>query len=142
MYQEYHKAFTEVYEILNLMSHQLQDKIPNEFYEMIKNERDINYFPNIKEPLEKQKLKKETIIILGLMYRDFLSSPEERIKLQKKDAEEFASITTIKFEKNNKSNIILEDTSNIIRSNNMLIIKEEKWYKKILIFTQKIFNKN
>ena len=142
MYQEYHKAFTEVYEILNLMSHQLQDKIPNEFYEMIKNERDINYFPNIKEPLEKQKLKKETIIILGLMYRDFLSSPEERIKLQKKDAEEFASITTIKFEKNNKSNIILEDTSNIIKSNNMLIIKEEKWYKKILIFIQKIFNKN
>ena len=142
MYQEYHKAFTEVYEILNLMSHQLQDKIPNEFYEMIKNERDINYFPNIKEPLEKQKLKKETIIILGLIYRDFLSSPEERIKLQKKDAEEFASITTIKFEKNNKSNIILEDTSNIIKSNNMLIIKEEKWYKKILIFIQKIFNKN
>ena len=38
MYQEYHKAFTEVYEILNLMSHQLQDKIPNEFYEMIEDE--------------------------------------------------------------------------------------------------------
>ncbi len=34
-------------------------------------EKAKTYCPNIQEPLEKQKLKDETIIILGLIYRDF-----------------------------------------------------------------------
>lgn len=38
---------------------------------MIEEEKEETYYPNIQEPLEEQKLKNETIIILGLIYRDF-----------------------------------------------------------------------
>ena len=72
------EAFTEVNEIIKLMPEELVNKIPSKFREMIQEERDRNYVPDIKEPLENCKLKEETIIILGLMYRDFLCSPEEK----------------------------------------------------------------
>ena len=81
MKQEYRKAFTEVNAIIQLMPEELVDKIPSKFRVMLEEEEDKDYYPNIKEPLEEQKLKEETIIILGLIYRDFLCSPEERLTI-------------------------------------------------------------
>ena len=78
MKQEYKEAFTEINIIIKMMPDELAKKIPGKFKEMIENERDTNYMPNIQEPLEKQRLKNETIVILGLIYRDFLCSPEEK----------------------------------------------------------------
>ena len=83
------EAFAEVNEIIKLMPLELVKKIPSKFREMIVEEKDNNYIPDIKEPIEKCKLKNETIIILGLIYRDFLCSPDERKKLQEKDAREY-----------------------------------------------------
>ena len=80
------EAFSEVYEIFKLMPQELLNKIPKKFYEIIKEERDKEYLPNIKEPIENQKLKDETIILLGLIYRDFLCSQDEKKRLQEKDA--------------------------------------------------------
>ncbi len=90
--QEYREAFTEVYEIFQLMPDELIEKIPEQFYKMVEEERDKSYFPKIKEPLEEQKLKNETIIILGLIYRDFLCPLEERKRLQMEDAKELQEI--------------------------------------------------
>lgn len=84
MKPEYREAFEEIYEIFSLMPKELLKKIPTKFYEMIEEERDTNYSPNIQEPLEKQKLKNETIIILGLIYRDFLCSLDEKKKITRK----------------------------------------------------------
>ena len=92
MKQEYRKAFTEVNAIIQLMPEELVDKIPSKFRVMLEEEEDKDYYPNIKEPLEEQKLKEETIIILGLIYRDFLCSPEERKELQEKDAKELQEV--------------------------------------------------
>ncbi len=147
MKQEYKEAFTEVNEIIKMMPDELANKIPNKFKEMIENERDKKYNPNIQEPLEKQRLKNETIIILGLIYRDFLCSPDEKRKLQEKDARELQEVQNVieqeireKYNpddifKTKKQNIIEEDTD-------MIIVKEEKWYKKIFSFIKKLFNKN
>ena len=88
MKQEYKEAFTEVYEIIKLMPSELTSKIPDEFIKMLEEEKDNTYFPQIKEPIENEKLKDETIVILGLIYRDFLCSREERRNLQEKDAKE------------------------------------------------------
>ena len=86
------EAFAEVNEIIKLMPLELVKKIPSKFREMIVEEKDNNYIPDIKEPIEKCKLKNETIIILGLIYRDFLCSPDERKKLQEKDARELQEV--------------------------------------------------
>ena len=46
----------------------------------------------IQEPLEQQKLKKETLVILGLIYRDFLCDEQERKELKIQDAQELEKI--------------------------------------------------
>ena len=49
--QEYRKAFTEVNEIIKIMPNELVEKIPIKFRQMIEEEKDTEYNPNIKEPL-------------------------------------------------------------------------------------------
>lgn len=153
MKQEYMEAFTEVNEIIKLMPEELVNRIPSKFREMIQEERDRNYVPDIKEPLENCKLKEETIIILGLMYRDFLCSPEERKKLQEKDAKELQEVKKaieeearqkynpedlFKNKKNEEKVTYKEETE----EKSMTIVQEEKWYQKIFNIIKNIFKRN
>ncbi len=147
------EAFTEVNEIIKLMPEELVNRIPSKFREMIQEERDRNYVPDIKEPLENCKLKEETIIILGLMYRDFLCSPEERKKLQEKDAKELQEVKKaieeearqkynpedlFKNKKNEEKVTYKEETE----EKSMTIVQEEKWYQKIFNIIKNIFKRN
>lgn len=147
------EAFTEVNEIIKLMPEELVNQIPSKFREMIQEERDRNYVPDIKEPLENCKLKEETIIILGLMYRDFLCSPEERKKLQEKDAKELQEVKKaieeearqkynpedlFKNKKNEEKVTYKEETE----EKSMTIVQEEKWYQKIFNIIKNIFKRN
>lgn len=153
MKQEYREAFTEVNEIIKIMPNELVNKIPSKFKEMIEEERDKEYNPNIQEPLEKCKLKNETIIILGLIYRDFLCSPDEKRKLQEKDARELQNVQEaiekeIR-EKYNPDDIFKRKTQNIneatqsnIENTSMIVVPEEKWYKKIFNLIKNLFIRN
>ena len=148
---EYREAFEEIYEIFNLMPKELLNKIPTRFFEMIKEERDTNYCPNIQEPLEKQKLKNETIIILGLIYRDFLCSTEEKRRLQEKDTkelqEEEKALEEEIREKYNLDDIFKNRNRNIYKERQsakemrMTIVQEEKWYQKIFNIIKNLFNR-
>ena len=147
------EAFSEIYEIFKIMPQELLDKIPNKFYEMIEEERDKNYIPDIKEPLENEKLKDETIVILGLIYRDFLCSTNERKRLQAKDAKELQEVqeqieNEIR-EKYNPDDIFKNGNKNIdnipekqIEEKNMIVFQEEKWYKKIFNLIKNLFHSN
>ena len=146
------EAFAEVNEIIKLMPLELVKKIPSKFREMIVEEKDNNYIPDIKEPIEKCKLKNETIIILGLIYRDFLCSPEERKKLQEKDAKELQEVEKAieegirekynpddLFKKRNPNNT--EESNDKDENTSMIVIKEEKWYQKIFNIIKGIFKR-
>lgn len=146
------KAFAEVNEIIKLMPLELVKKIPSKFREMIVEEKDNNYIPDIEEPIEKCKLKNETIIILGLIYRDFLCSPDERKKLQEKDARELQEVQKAVeeeirerynpddiFKKKNQNNI--EESNNKEENTSMIVIQEEKWYQKIFNLIKGLFRK-
>ena len=141
MKQEYREAFTEVNVIIQLMPEELVNKVPSRFRVMLEEEKDKNYHPDIKEPLEEQKLKEETIIILGLIYRDFLCSPEERKELQEKDAKELQEVQ-MAMEEEMREKYNPDDIFKNRRKNNseeqshtentsMIVVKEEKWYQKI-----------
>ena len=92
MERVYEEAFYEVDEVLKLMPIDLRSKIPIQFRQVISENKAKNYKKDIHEPLNEQELKKETVIILGLIYRDFLASPEEKEKLQKQDLDEIQKI--------------------------------------------------
>ena len=110
--ENYKKAFKEVDEIFKIMPESFVDKIPNSFKKLISSEMDINYEPNIKEPLEEVELLVDTKIILGLIYRDFLCSVEERKRLQKKDSEELQKNLEEIQKKYDVSNIFKNDIKN------------------------------
>lgn len=152
MKQEYKEAFTEVIEIIKMMPNELANKIPSKFKEMLEDESDKEYNPNIQEPLEQQKLKNETIIILGLIYRDFLCPPDEKRKLQEKDAKKLQEVQkNIEdevrqkynpddlFKKRNQNNT--EKTHNLGENNSMLVVQEQKWYQKIFNIIKGIFKR-
>ena len=148
--QEYKEAFTEVNEIIKMMPDELTNKIPSKFKEMLEDERDKEYSPNIQEPLEKQKLKNETIIILGLIYRDFLCSSDEKRKLQEKDARELQEVQKALEEelreKYNPDNIFKKKNENKGEVQNfeetaIAVVQEEKWYKKIFNLIRSLFQR-
>ena len=151
MKQEYKEAFAEVNEIIKMMPIELVNKIPSKFREMIVEEKDKNYIPDIKEPIEKCKLKNETIIILGLIYRDFLCSPDERKKLQEKDARELQEVEKAIEEEirekynpddifKNRNKIVLQEEQPS-EETRMTIVQEEKWYQKIFNLIKGLFRK-
>lgn len=152
MKKEYMEAFTEVNEIIKMMPNELVKKIPNKFIEMIEEERDKEYYPNIQEPLEKQRLKNETIIILGLIYRDFLCSPEEKRRLQEKDARELQEVQKAIEEeireKYNPDDIFKNKRQNIVEriqpteeNTSMIVVRKEKWYEKIFNLVKGLFKR-
>lgn len=148
MKQEYKEAFTEVNEIIKMMPDELVNKIPSKFREMLEDERDKEYNPNIQEPLEKCKLKNETIIILGLIYRDFLSSPDEKRKLQEKDARELQEVQKAiedeirqKYNPNDLFKKHNTTDNQLIEECKSITIIEEKWYKKLYKLIKSIFKR-
>ena len=80
MNNSYSKALTEVNSILEYSSQDVIAKIPFKFREFILNNMDKNYIFNVQlgKSLEEQNLKKETKYILSLIYRDFLTTKEQR----------------------------------------------------------------
>ena len=147
MERAYEEAFTEVEEVLKLMPIDLVSRIPAQLRQTISENKATNYKIVIKEPLEEQKLKKETIVILGLIYRDFLASPEEREKLQIKDSEELRKIEQQMKEQfdvenvfNNKKRYkILEENQT---SKDLTLYKEPNFLVKFFNMIKGIFNKN
>ena len=153
MRREYREAFSEVNEIIKLMPTELVDKIPMDFIEIIEREKSKEYFPNIQEPIENVNLKKETIILLGLIYRDFLCTPEEKQKIYEEEkiqlellekenelkektnyAEVLKNIADSK-----KESINIENSEEKSLETRMITIQKEKWYQKIFGMLKKIF---
>ena len=132
-----------------MMPDELVNKIPSKFREMLEDERDKEYNPNIQEPLEKCKLKNETIIILGLIYKDFLCSQDEKRRLQEKDVRELQEVQRAIEEEirekynpddifKNKREIKDEE---ITEEKSLTVVKEEKWYQKIFNLIKGIFRR-
>ena len=105
MERVYEEAFSEVDEILKLMPIDLRSKIPMQFRQAISQNKAKNYKSDIHEPLKEQELKRETVIILGLIYRDFLSSPEEKEELLAEDEEELKRMIEEDKEKERHSSV-------------------------------------
>ncbi len=141
MKEKYREAFSEVAQIINLMPSNLLSRIPLEFKQIIQEEKSKTYMPNITEPLEQCELKNETIIILALIYRDFLCSQKERINLLARDTHNLVELEKQLRKKYNPDNIF--KNRNIAQ-----YFKEEHQTEQMAIveykkqnFLQKLFDK-
>lgn len=141
MKEEYREAFSEVAQIINLMPSNLVSRIPLEFKQIIQAEKSKTYIPNITESIEQCALKTETIIILALIYRDFLCSKEERENLIARDTNNL-----VEFEKELREKC---DSDNIFKNRNTTQYFQEEYQKeqtaivkyKEKNFLQKLFDR-
>lgn len=148
MKEIYREAFVEISEIFKLMPKTMLNKIPSRFRQIIENEKSTTYTSNIKEPLEQCILKEETIIILSLIYRDFLCSKEEKERLQYRDAQKIKEAEDELREKYNPDNIFkkkiepnINNTTEIQENLSLVKVEEDKWYKKIFNIIKNIFKR-
>ena len=83
----YRNALAEVDTILKLMSEDLLHKIPSSFLNFIEQKKSKSYSTNLdlELSLNEKKLLRETRIILSLIYRSYLCSPEQKKKLELDD---------------------------------------------------------
>lgn len=113
------KAYSEVDEILNLISYDLKSSIPKSFLDFIKREKDKDYKPHFDKdiPLEEQNLMEETVHILALLKLKFWCNEEEKIKFtqmlneneRKYQKEMMEKYSTDKLFKNTKEKRIVDD---------------------------------
>ena len=140
---EYKRAFTEVDEIFKLLPIDLLSKIPPKFRQIVSENKDKDYRVKIEEPLEEKNLKKETIVILGLIYRDFIASPEEKQQLQLKEAEDLKRIEEEMQKQYDINKIFDKRKSQQVEQNKteLIVYKEPSFIKKFFNLIKGIFKK-
>lgn len=140
---EYKRAFTEVDEIFKLLPIDLLSKIPPKFRQIVSENKDKDYRVKIEEPLEEKNLKKETIVILGLIYRDFIASPEEKQQLQLKEAEDLKRIEEEMQKQYDINKIFDKRKSQQVEQNEteLIVYKEPSFIKKFFNLIKGIFKK-
>lgn len=134
--ENYKKAFSEVNIILKSVPEQLSSKIPNDLIKIIDEEKFDSYNPDLHQLIVDKNIMQESIALLGLIYRDFLSPEELRQTLKIQDDIEFKefqlleNITEVNdiYKKNKTENLYSEIKETA------LIKPKEKWYKRIINF--------
>jgi hypothetical protein len=141
MDEKYKRSFSEVYEILKLMPDGIVSKVPKKLKDIIETERDKNYNVIIKEPLNTEDFQYETIVFLGMIYRDFLCNDDERNNLKEKDAElikKYEEELRKKYNTddlfNNRKKVKKENTDSL-----PIKVEEKKWFQKLFDFVKGIF---
>ncbi len=87
MNENYQNALAEVNVILQLLPKDLFKKIPSSLLQFVEQKKSKTYIPhmNLQQPIQKQKLLKETKIILSLIYRNYLCDAKQKRKLEIED---------------------------------------------------------
>lgn len=83
---EMQTVYSEVYGILNVLGEKYINKLPKSLYDTILSQKRRDYVPryDIKIPLEKQNLKKESVAMIALLHLNYwCSSREEKEELKK-----------------------------------------------------------
>lgn len=149
----YHKAFKEVYLLINDLSSELYVRIPKSFIKIIQENMDESYDISIEE-LNTQGMMEETETMMSLIFRDFICSDELNEKLIEYDNKQieqeierynniFDNDDDNKKEETNIENENKEhnDNGNDKENQAIAVIKEENIIIKILNKIKSIFKK-
>ena len=86
-YIQYRDAYCEVLYLINNMQEKNKAKISKKFIDFLKEKQNGNYKVGNISLENPETLKKETKIILSIMYRNYFCSEKEKIELSQKDKE-------------------------------------------------------
>lgn len=145
------KAYSEVYEIVNIIEKEYLDRIPKKILDFFDEARDKEYKPMIEvnKPLNEQKLQRYTMVLLAILDLNYWCDSEEekqellnmfngnteiKIQQQKELEEKYnpdnlfnKKQTTSEFEENEELSMIEYKETNIIKK---ILDKILKMFKK------------
>lgn len=108
--EKYAIAYSEVLIIINNMNEINRNKIPSGFIKFLEENKDLNYNVEKLSLNNANELKRETRIIMALIYRDFFLSEEEReIKDKEKTENEIKKYSYENIFKNTNKNDDIEE---------------------------------
>jgi len=142
-------AYSEVYEIINLMSYDLRSKIPSKFINLIMTQKDENYTPKIARniSLEEQNLREETISILAYLKLNCFCDDEEKkqfVKMLNENERKYQKELRDKYNPNNlfvnKETKVeaIEKSVTMVEYKESFLTKIKKWFKRTI---KQIINK-
>lgn len=150
MTMEYRQSLTELNTIIRYMDIEYLKKLPQKFIEFINLNMDKDYIPNIDKntPINEQNLKKDTKVLLSLLYRNYWCDRDKKIILSQEDLVAKNNYEKELREKYNPDNIF-KNKSNVAEINiehpkeekqtELIEYKEQKWYQKIFAKILKVF---
>ncbi len=135
--ENYKRAFSEVNVILNSIPEEMDKKIPRELKTIINEDRLVSYNPDLYKLIVQKNIMPESVVLLGLIYRDFLSPEDLRRSLQIQDDIEYREFQVLQEKKYGnmfKNRNIDEDINNVYEDikDTSVVKYKEKWYKRFL----------
>ena len=139
-------AYSEIYEILNLMEDEDKERVPQEVRDFFEEQRMKEYKPKIRTdiPLTEQNLRRETLVLLTILVINYWCDSEEEKqsfidelgkneKIKMKLQEKYNPDNLFKNRKKTKEDIVMEQVENveIIQYKENLFTKLKKWFEKI-----------
>ena len=143
-------AYQEAYTILQELNEEEYSKIPPEVIQALKENRneEYNYELDEDQELKYQPMLPETKAILFNIFRDYLSTPEQKEKIKKMQSEERAKLEIKKKEQYNtenmfKLNTLKETQEGTVKETEALVkVKKENWLKKAIEKIKNLFKKH
>ncbi|MBP3255569.1 MAG: hypothetical protein J6M60_03670 [Clostridia bacterium] len=149
--ENYPNAFKEVYVILNHMSEEEVNLIPQNFMDMIKNNMDDEYEFELYDdmPFEDQVILQETKAILAYIFMNFWGTEEQKTKIKAKFEQDLIEAEEAKgkynpdelFANKKKMTKIEENVDSLNTEENVQLVKYEKKniFERIIDSIKKIF---
>ena len=146
---EYANAYSEILGILRYIPIKDYNKIPNKKIKLFekKANKDYKFYFNPSKTLDEQNISKRAKAILGILFRDYWATDEQRQRIINKQKYDRQKLEEKKKEmyspdsifKNNKD-IIVDNTE---KKQEIALIETSdiKWYKKVWRFLTKFFRK-
>lgn len=139
---EYEKCLVEVDEVLNHLSKEDLNKIPEDVLKGIKEHKDKEYIWKYDESkeLKEQKFDRNTIAVLSYINMEYLLSKEQKELMEKiHELNEQNLQNEIQKEYDSKE-LFKNKTNNTVQSERAIAkLEENKWYNKLFSFIKRMF---
>jgi len=148
---DYNKRLVEVDEILNYLSDEDLEKIPDDIKQAIRDNKDKDYTWNYDEdkPLKEQDVSRDTIAILSYLNMEYLLNEKQKQFMeemhkrneQEKRKKEYYNETQYNYEDLFKRKNKVEDTNNEQEEVALIPVIEETFIRKIINKIKSLFKR-
>lgn len=139
---EYEKCLVEVDEVLNHLSKEDLNKIPEDILKGIKEHRDKEYIWKYDESkeLKEQKFDRNTIAVLSYINMEYLLSKEQKELMEKIHELNEQNLQNEIQKEYDPKELFKNKTNNTVQSEREIAkLEKNKWYNKLFSFIKRMF---